>query len=570
MGPLGLRAYLLVVGLIAAAAVGLSTPALRTGLQYDDWGVIAAHQLGWSYARGGDPEFDRGANVRARDLGYLPWFVDVDRRVAMLRPLGVATVELDFTLFGPEGARWMHAHSLAWLVALVAASAAALRRLSTSPLGALLGLGFYALDDAHGVAIAWISSRHLLMVATFGCLALVAQDAATRSGWRYGRVAAAACVGLGLACSEAGLAIAAQLLAHAVCLAPGPPARRARDAAAWVLVVALWLAIWIAGDHGVRSVGDYVDPSTEPGRFALRFVSRWVSQGTAKLGGLGGGTDLLPGAAPAWVRAALPLAAVVAIAPLVRASPIHRFWALSFLLAGIPLAAAEPQPRLLVVSGLGASALLGSLVAGVVTTARRELYPLALHRVAVTAIAASAAVTHGLLSPMLLTHTTRLWAVPRAELDLLADVARDVRPTDELVVVHAPDYTRGVGGLTMAFVKGHPLPRSLRILHAGADPVLVERLDERTLRLRAAGTFGGVIDWKLFRTRPCSRGEVVALEGMTATLEEVDAGTGRPLVVRFAFARPIDEATMQWKSWQAGRYSPWAPPAIGESAWVRP
>jgi hypothetical protein len=99
------------------------------------------------------------------------------------------------------------------------------------------------------------------------------------------------------------------------------------------------------------------------------------------------------------------------------------------------------------------------------------------------------------------------------------------------------------------------------------QPVRVHRPDERTLAVRPAyGYYAWVLD-KLFRTEkhPFCVGDRVELTGMTAEITEL-TGDGRPAEAAFTFAVPLEDASLQWLQYEDGRFVPFSPPAVGETA----
>ena len=115
------------------------------------------------------------------DLGIFPWWTDPLIKAEFLQPLTVATHRLDYRLW-PDSAVLMHAHSLLWCAALVAATAVLYRRLMGPTPAAGVAALLFAVDDAHGGPAGWIANRNALVAATFGVLALLAHDARRRGG----------------------------------------------------------------------------------------------------------------------------------------------------------------------------------------------------------------------------------------------------------------------------------------------------------------------------------------------------------------------------------------------------
>ena len=177
----------------AALALLLLLPALRLGLQADDYFVrmVALGCPGlpdmeispldcFSFADG-VPEHNR----LKLEQDLLPWWVHETASVSFFRPLSALTHCFDFRFLEP--AWWlMHLHSLLWYALLCVAAGFLYRRMI--PLAWVAGLAalFFALDDAHGIPAAWLSNRNAVMTTLSGVLVLIAHDAWRRGHWRPG------------------------------------------------------------------------------------------------------------------------------------------------------------------------------------------------------------------------------------------------------------------------------------------------------------------------------------------------------------------------------------------------
>jgi hypothetical protein len=63
--------------------------------------------------------------------------------------------------------------------------------------------------------------------------------------------------------------------------------------------------------------------------------------------------------------------------------------------------------------------------------------------------------------------------------------------------------------------------------------------------------------------------QTVDLGDMRATIETLTRD-GRPATVDFQFALPLEDPSLAWFRWQAGRYVPFTPPAIGATVELDP
>jgi hypothetical protein len=494
------------------------------------------------------------------------WWAAPDLRVAFWRPLSAATHAIDLALW-PGSAALMHAHTLLWLAALLAALAALFHRL-LPPRAATLALALYAWDDARGGLLSWVSNRHALIAAVFSVGALLAHDRWRRDGWRRGAWLGPLLFVAGLLSSEMALATTGLLFGHALWIdREGSLARRLSRLAPYLLVVLVWQAIYSATGYGVVGSGGYVHPLHDPRGYLARLPAR------ALVLALG---QLTPFASDFW-QFAPPTARLVVVAsasaillvvakvvwPRVAPEPSSRFWLLGAALAILPVAAAGPGDRNLVFVGIGASAALALAFEASVRAppssrgARFVIGALAVCNLAIAPV----------LLPLKCLANFNMERM-RAEAD--ASIPRAPSITAEtLVVVSAA--TEG----TIFFVwvqreaAGVPMPRGTRILSTGFGPTTVTRPDAVTLRVSPEGGFLASEMQRLMRS-PSQRfhvNDVVELSDMRATVASL-TGDGRPRTVVFRFATPLESSGRRWMRGEGMGLVPWTPPAVGETVVV--
>ncbi len=565
-----------VLGLVA---VLLTLPALDIGWQLDD------HFLRLVMSAPADSEFtamegfstlkDAEANRRYRDLGYLPWWTPDDFRLAFFRPLSLATMRLDYRLW-PESAPLMHAHSLLWFGALVAAAALLYRRLlQPAWVAGLAGL-LFALDDAHAGPAAWLANRNALLAAFFGVLCLVAHDRWRRDGWRAGVWVAPVLLALGLASGEMALAVAGYLLAYALFLEPSRD--RVRSLAPYAIVLALWAGFYRLAGYGTSGSAVYVDPLQSPWVFVRALLERGpfslLGQWTpvpAELGAM-----LPPSASRFWWLLAVAVAVLLAaaLAPTLRRDPAARFFGLGMLLSLVPISATFSSNRLLLFVGLGGMGLLArflelSLARPVAAAGRPGA-----GRLLRKALAWALVATHLFLSPLLLPLAPGFIQAAGEPMQVAAaSLGSDPRMAEQdLIVASTPDYLFFVANLpTLQVLAGRPVPRRLRALAIGPTAVELTRIDQRTLRVDLErGLFVGPLS-QLFHDaeRPLRPGDRMTVEGLE--VEVLTASTDRsPDSLLYRFSRPLEHASLRWVRWQDGHYVDFEPPAVGEKITLAP
>jgi hypothetical protein len=114
--------------------------------------------------------------------------------------------------------------------------------------------------------------------------------------------------------------------------------------------------------------------------------------------------------------------------------------------------------------------------------------------------------------------------------------------------------------------EGTPRPGRTRILATSAEDVSITRLDEVSLRLQAHDGFFASEVSRVLRgaSRPFSKGEVVQLSNMSATVNEITTD-GRPVSVEFRFSNTLDSPEWLWMRACRTGLVIWSPPKVGET-----
>jgi hypothetical protein len=566
--------------LAALLAITLTLPALGVGWLIDDYYhrvvLLGVPPFGdllgppgemFRFFRG-DPE----RTVRAMDLGIFPWWTDPQIKAEFLQALTVLTHRLDYRLW-PDSPALMHAQSLLWYAALVAATAALYRRVMGPTVTAGVAAVLFAVDDAHGGPVGWIANRNALVAATFGVLALLAHDAWRRGGHRVGWILAPLLVAACLLAKEEGIASCAYLLAYGLVLDPAGSRRGLLALSPYAGVAVVWRGLRDASGYGVANIGLYIDPMDDP----LRFAATAAGRAPFLLLGQWGlpPSDLVMALGPAAWAVLLVLALAflawlaATMAPILRRDRTARFWALGMLLAVVPLCAAAPMDRLLTSVGIGAFGLLAQFWAAVF---KRQPFEDAPWRRRAAPLAWLLVVVHLVIAPLTLPLRAGNPLMPvRLErcLYVRTPMGSKIRG-QSVVIVNAPSPGHAGYLPIVRAASGLPIPAHTRVLAPAMPAVAIRRLDERTLSIRPER---GYLRWALDRVfrserRPMSRGQRVELTGMTA---EVGALTddGRPVEVAFRFDVPLEDPSLLWLCYRGTRFEPFTPPAVGESLTIR-
>jgi len=561
---------------LAILAVVLSLPALWFGWQLDD------HTYRFVLMGEGDREVtpfqaftllkgDPEVNRELIDRGFLPWWTQERFRIAFFRYVTVLTMWLDYRLW-PESPALMHAHSLLWFAMLAAAGVAFYRQLFGPTAAAGLAALLYVVDDARAVPAVWLANRNALTAALFGVLCLWAHDRWRRGAWKPGALLGPLCLGLALASGEMGVGTVAYLMAHALVLDRSTPARRLAALAPHGAVLAIWIGLYRALGYGVEGSALYLDPvgsplayiRTLPHRAAFELLGQWSPIPADAGAFLSGDAQRV-----LWIGALVGLAIMAcALAPLLRRDPLARFWGLGMVLSLAPIAATFPSNRLLMFVGLGGMGLLAQFLDGSFRTA--EWLPRARPvRECVRGLAWALVVTHLLIGPLgLVLGSVTARALGESEKAAVATIPADPAIAgQDLVVVNAPDFLLYVVHIpTLKHHAGQPYAPRSRALAPTPVPLVVERLDDRTLDIRMdGGLFAGPLSG-LFRDgrHPLRTGDRVELRGLTVTVLEATSD-GDVLEARFEFSVPLEHSSLRWVRWDDGGYVPFTPPPVGRS-----
>jgi hypothetical protein len=568
---------------ITAAALVLVSPALAGRLVLDDHvlrllsradtGIAGLHAnpLFLFSFTSGRPEDNRAL----MDAGaLLPWWSDERHLNAFFRPLSSLTHLLDFALW-PDSALLMHFQSLAWFGALLLVVAHVYRRLA--PAGepaavAMLAFALFALDDAHGMTVAWTANRNALVAATLALPALGAHHRWLTRGWRPGAVLGPLCFALGLCAGETAVAVLGYLLAYSAVLDRAPLARRALHLLPYLVLLVAWRALFGMLGLGSAGSGAYHDPGREPLGYALALAQHLPVLLSAQL--------TLP-LADAWFWGAAELhlaiwlfSAVAALAVLALAHVLlshdreARFWTIGMVLSACAVAASVPGERLLLVPGVGGAALIARMIhallpranadAGASTVAQRTRWL----RVPLGALIALHLAAAPLALPLRAASMELLGsALERADRSLPEGPAIEGQT---VVVLNAPVDVMVSYVQVAREARGAARPAHLHWLATASSQIAIERIDEHTLRVQPERGFLYSAPERHYRADAAE-----LAPGVTRTLSEMTvrivASTHdrRPGAAEFRFREPLDSARLRFVQFSDGQFVPAALPSRG-------
>ncbi len=563
----------------ALLGVLLASPALGAGFQLDDHlhrFVVGLHAQGEGLGSWWDlyvaAEGDEALTRARMDQGFAPWWTVPDLRVRFFRPLSAATHYVEYAAW-PDRPGLMHAQSLAWYGALVLAVGALLRRWLGSTWVAGVATLIFAIDDAHGTPVSWIAQRNALIAATLTVLALWAHDRSRRDDWRAGAWWGPLLLGLALLAGEASIAALGYLGAHALLLEPGegePWSRRAgrglRALVPYVAVVVVWRVIYDGLGYGAQGSGVYLDPVHESSAFVAALPDRVAALGLSQWAWPS--SDAWVGQPPPWVARWWALAVVgglvLVLGPRMRSDRGVAVAMVGAVAALVPAAVTVPDDRLLLLVGVGGSAVI-AMVPAVVLEQGLHSSP-RWFRVLAGLVSLPLAVVHLGLAPVALPSRAGGLGdrIEQPQRDAVASLPEDAAlASQELVIVNSPPSFVSSTLWLWRWGSERALPRRLRVLGSTFGPVIVQRPDDRTLVLQPVGGYFGDPWSALARGRghPFAAGDEVVLDGWR--VEIVGVAEGLPTVVRVTFDGSLEDPGLRWVTWRDGGFEPFEVPAVG-------
>jgi hypothetical protein len=529
-----------------ALAALFALPTVRIGFYCDDWSQIV-HLRGrmgfsaqpWDLYRfaDGDPAHLHEQMLR----GPVPWFTDPHLKLWFLRPLSSLLIALDLRVFGVASLGW-HLHAIVWYVAMVVLVGVLFRRLlPASPGIAHLAACLYAIDGAHVEPVGWLACRHMLVAAVPAIGALLLHTAARERGLRVGRWLAPLAFAVALAGSEAGLGVLGFLGAYE---AFGPPrtrgeplVRRLGALLPYLGVLAIYAVIYKAIGCGAGASGGYIDPVSDPVRFAGAAVDRlpilvsnlaWVVPADF--------ANIAPHL-PLWIAGVAGLlvfgALLRAVFPALDAEERS---ALGWLLPGAGLALVAslggyPGARILVLPSVATALLFATIIVrGAIVAAKGA------RRIGVTAGRVATIVLHvGFAALLFFAQTNGVAEMSRkmVDLGLSTELGPDVAGSRAIILASSDPYAAFYLPAPL-LANDRPIPRVWQVISMAKTTHRITRTGDRIIRLRMLdapmlrGSFEQVLRAP---SRSFAVGDRVELDGLTVSVVEVDDGVPRELEV---------------------------------------
>ena len=582
----------------AIVAAVLTLPSLGLGWQTDDYFHRAAltdetarladarRSFAEMFAFIKDGLVDR---ADAMDKGDLPWWSSPNLKLAFFRPVTGLAHWIDYALW-PDTPWIMHAQSIAWYAVTVALAAVFFRRIAPSATVAGFAALIYAIDDGHGLPAVWLANRNATIAACFGIVALLAYDRWRRDGWRGGALLTPVMLLVALLANEGAVAVVAYLVAYAALMDPRRGWRRFAALVPSLAVAVGWWGMYRLAGYGASGSGVYIDPASDP----VRFASAVARRGPVMLNGL----LAIP---PADIHILLSQPLVVALwgvslvvivligiaaLRLVRTDARLRFAVWGMLLSLVPPCATFASDRLMMFAGLGGSVLIAQLIVSASRTVRNRAAGATRRRIA-GLLGGGLVLVHLVVAPVNFVQASRnirRFAAPvrRAAAGLPTDKGIEKQ---RLVLVNSPSaFITLMAGMYSASRQNAIADKTL-VLASGSYGARVTRTNDRTLLVTVDGGwlmqpgtwprdrgdtfawFGGQYAFQVFDllfrdAQPFEPGQHLDLSDVRIEIMSI-TNDGRPASVRFQFAAPLQGGRYRWVCWRDDRYAPWNLPAVG-------
>jgi hypothetical protein len=537
----------------------LCLPAIGSQRVFDDHVLeLLARRSGEAVTPSTGFDLFQFANGRASDNlalmaegSLLPWWTDPELKITFYRPLSSLLHRLDYAAW-PNHPELMYVHTLLWFGALCVLVARLYARIEPRAAIASLAAWLFAVNDAHGTIVGWLSNRNALVSAVGAVAALSAHTRARREGHAWSRLWAPLWLGFSLCAGELGTSAWALLVAYALVFEVGSLRQRARTLWPFALTTVGWGVLYVESGAGTLASGVYLHPLRDLPAFAAEFPRRALVLLGAAFGPIPAELSFLGPAAlmpfwvilaGAWMGAFLWLARRELIA-----DRIARFWGIAVGLGIIPVAASFPSDRLLVLVNVGAMALVARTLVGFVPI--KPIMPCPhspsqQHRGALAGgFAGALFVVHGLLAPLLMPlRAHQMQALGHATAHAFAglDEIGDLEHKTVLVLGAPTDFFVSYLQAERA-ARDLPRPEHVYWITNPEAALDVRVVGESTLSLERAGGFFVTPPEALYR-RPSAAldlHERLSLPGLTATIRDVTPG-GVTMRIEFCFDEPLTD-----------------------------
>lgn len=485
------------------------------------------------------------------NYSLVPWWVNQQFYFSFWRPLSEITHWIDHHLLG--SIQWlMHLHSLIWYLLLLKVLFAVFNRVHHNRVIFGLAIALYAFDSSHGFAISWIANRNAILATLFGALSLLCYMKSSDDDWRPGIFLGPLCLLLGLLSAEFAIAITCYLFAYAVNLHKKGIWHGLVSLVPYAAVTLGWWGLYKTLGFGAQGSDIYyIDPAQNPigylgavaERLPLLLGAQWGVIPVEFYNFSGSFGDLLWG-----ISAGILALFCLLMLPVLVTSPRARFWLIGMTLSAIPVCAALPQDRILLLVTVGGSGLLAE-VAGTyllnILSLRKAL--LKVSQVVVMIFLAINLVVSAILLPIS-AYSPKIWSL--ASRNAAVSLGEYPLKGKQALLFKAP-FDVSVFITAILFHQNKDMPKSLwSISSSGSGMTTIEYVNDHLLEVETEFGFIQGFDsiMRDVAEYPLNVGDQIHLKGMTIVIQSLTK-ENHPKKIQLHFDKPLNSQDQVYLYW---------------------
>ncbi|MCG8571524.1 MAG: hypothetical protein MJB14_15420 [Spirochaetes bacterium] len=554
----------------------LIIPGLDEGFFLDDWFQKLKYDrkvpINYSEAFSffGQYSFIQGDEKQiseAIDSGLFPWWSHENLKLSFWRPLTEITFLLDYKLW-PNHSLFMHLHSFFWYLIILILLFLYYRQVIDIKWLAGFALLLFAFDSSHIMPIVWLANRNALIATAFGLGCLLLHDLWRKNNIKLGAIFAPILLSLSLLSAEFGIGICAYLFAYALIIDNKTFLSRMLSLLPYVIIAMLWRGVYHLLDYGSFGSGTYVDPGGNPFRFLGVIGERLPILLNAQLGFFSSNLyKLIPQQYKIifWAMTVVcSTALIILLISLLKSDKIARFWGLGMVLSLIPVCAAMPDDRLLLLSGIGGMALLALLFKHWFEKSNGYSKK---NRVLSGIMVFILLFIHLILAPLAKLQNSQFYQVLRPVIDQpAADSVLLPDHPDQLVIVLNPPGSFLFFHYTIVKIlnQNNQTFKYMALANANSKLKIVHK-NEYTLEISAENGYYPFFWDQHFRDprHHFSVGQHISTKQINITILSLNANK-MPHTVRFEFDKILDNNSYKFLSWNTDHYERYTLPNMGQ------
>jgi hypothetical protein len=534
----------------------------------------------------------------AKNQGMMPWWTDSKSHICLWRPIAGLLLDVDYS-FWPQTPGLMHLHSLIWFAGLIFAVSILFKNIMGAVWAAGLAALLFAIDDSHAWPVVFLANRHTLLAVFFGALSIWSFDHwRKKDQWQW-RIAYIMTFTLSILSSEGGIAVLAFYMSYLLFLDKKCISSKIRALVPIILIIVIWRVVYNVLGYGAIGNELYIDPVREP----IIFISTvMVRLPILVLGLVGLPPSMIymalsgQGAVVYSITTYLILISLAIITfPLWKKCSISHFWGCAMILACIPLCSALPGNRNLGLPSIGALGLIAQLCYNFIQQ-QCILIKSSFRRFTIWSLLGFGFVIHLIIYPAILCGTPFAFKMLQQGINHILKFSEwdEQIESKDAIFVNTPNSLLFSFCIPFRILNDLPVPKHIRILSPGREPVQIKRIDEQILSVipdlgfvppvsvtsKKNPTLLNYINPKnadrrferiiLRRDTAFHVGQQVNLDGVRIEVVSITEDK-RPLEVRYTFECLLEDETLVWYFWDMKhwKFAPFTLPEIGETMVVQ-